>query len=254
MSTIKVEDIAHVRFAAPDLEAMKAFLGEFGLIEEPSSHGVLYMRGTGPQPFLHATSLGQPAFQALGLRAESVNDLQTLAASEGVSVEESSAPGGGLVVGLRDPNGFRVEVVAGQNPAADLALSKEHARNDARAKTRLRAPTRLAEGPAHVVRLGHAVLEVKDFRASESWYKSRFGFVTSDEIELAPGMAIGAFLLSNRVQLRPPFRVQFRPPPGERLAVHRGTRARSGAPWRSAAKRAGVAVDCRVGTIFRRDF
>jgi hypothetical protein len=33
------------------------------------------------------------------------------------------------------------------------------------------------------------------------------------------------------------------------LAAHRGARARSGAPWRSAAKRAGVAVDFWVGTI-----
>jgi hypothetical protein len=40
----------------------------------------------------------------------------------------------------------------------------------------------------------------------------------------------------------------------KREAVHRGTRARSGALRRSAAKRAGVAVGCLVGTIFRRDF
>jgi catechol 2,3-dioxygenase-like lactoylglutathione lyase family enzyme len=198
MSTIKIEDIAHVRFAAPDLEAMKTFLGEFGLIAVPSSDGVLYARGTGPQPFVHATSLGEPAFRALGLRAESVADLEKLGASEGVPVERSSAPGGGFVVALTDPDGFRVEVVAEQAGAGSLSLPGEAARNDARAKARLRAPTRLTEGPAHVVRLGHAVLEVRDFRASEAWYKSRFGFITSDEIEAAPGMAIGAFLRCDR--------------------------------------------------------
>lgn len=198
MSMIKIEDIAHVRFAAPDLEAMKAFVHEFGLIEVPSADGVLYARGTGPQPFVHATSLGEPAFQALGLRAESINDLEKLAASEGMAVEESSAPGRGFVVTLADPNGFRVEVVAGQKPASALTLSCEPTRNDARAKARLRATTRLAEGPAHVVRLGHAVLEVKDFRASEAWYKSHFGFITSDVIEIAPGMAIGAFMRCDR--------------------------------------------------------
>lgn len=198
MSTIKVEDIAHVRFAAPDLDAMRAFLREFGLVEVPSTDGALYVRGTGPQPFVHATSLGEPAFQALGLRAQSLNDLEALAAGEGASVEKSSAPGGGFVLRLVDPNGFHVEVVAGQKTAAELPLSSEPTRNNARAKARLRLPTRLAEGPAHVVRLGHAVLEVKDFRASEAWYKSRFGFITSDEIELAPGMAIGAFLRCDR--------------------------------------------------------
>jgi catechol 2,3-dioxygenase-like lactoylglutathione lyase family enzyme len=198
MSTIKIQDIAYVRFAAPDLAAMRAFLGEFGLIEVPSSDGVLYARGTGSQPFVHATSLGEPAFLALGLRAESVADLEKLAASEGVMVEKCFAPGGGFVVVLADPDGFRVEVVAGQRPADGLPLSGEPARNNARTKARLRAPTRLAQGPAHVVRLGHAVLEVKDFRAAEAWYKSRFGFITSDEIELAPSMAMGAFLRCDR--------------------------------------------------------
>ena len=187
-----------MRFAAPDLEAMRAFLREFGLIEVPSTDGVLYARGSGPQPFVHETSLGEPAFQALGLRAESVSDLEKLAASEGVSMEKSAAPGGGFVVALTDPNGFRIEVVAGQKPAGILPLSSEPSRNDARAKARLRAPTRLTEGPAHVVRLGHAVLEVKDFRASEAWFKSRFGFITSDEIEMAPGMSIGAFMRCDR--------------------------------------------------------
>jgi catechol 2,3-dioxygenase-like lactoylglutathione lyase family enzyme len=198
MSTIKIQDIAHVRFAAPDLAVMRAFLGEFGLIEVPSSDGVLYARGTGPQPFVHATALGEPTFLALGLRAQSVNDLEKLAASEGVPVEKSLAPGGGFVIVLADPDGFRVEVVAGQRPADDLPLSGEPSRNNARTKARLRAPTRLAQGPAHAVRLGHAVLEVKDFRASEAWYKSRFAFITSDEIEVAPGLAMGAFLRCDR--------------------------------------------------------
>lgn len=198
MSTIKIEDIAHVRFAVPDLEAMRVFLQEFGVIEVPSMDGMLYARGMGPQPFVHATSLGEPAFQALGLRAESLNDLEKLAASEGATVEKLSAPGGGFVVALTDPDGFRIEVVAGQEPAAALALSCEPTRNNAHAKARLRMPTRLSEGPAHVVRLGHAVLEVKDFRTSEAWYKSHFGFITSDEIEFAPGMAMGAFMRCDR--------------------------------------------------------
>ena len=33
---------------------------------------------------------------------------------------------------------------------------------------------------------------------SEAWYKSRFGLITSDEIEVAPGVAIGAFLRCDR--------------------------------------------------------
>jgi catechol 2,3-dioxygenase-like lactoylglutathione lyase family enzyme len=46
--------------------------------------------------------------------------------------------------------------------------------------------------------LGHVVLGVSDFRRSEAWYKERFGFITSDEIRPAPGVAIGAFLRCDR--------------------------------------------------------
>lgn len=198
MSIIKIEDIAYVRFSAPDLEAMKAFLVEFGLTPVPSADGVLYARGTGSQPFLHATQQGDPSFVALGLRAESMADLKRLAEAEGMKIEPLNAPGGGSMVVLTDPDGYRVEVVAGQAPTATITLPNGAVRNDARGKARLRASTRLAAGPANVVRLGHAVLGVKDFRASEAWYKSRFGFITSDEIEAAPGFSIGAFFRCDR--------------------------------------------------------
>lgn len=198
MSIIKIEDIAHVRFTAPDLDAMAGFLGEFGLSIAARTASTLYARGAGEAPFLHATTLGEPGFAALGLRAESVDDLKRLAEAEGAAVTPLEAPGGGLVATLTDPNGVHVEVVAGQAPAAPLPITARAPHNDAREKERVRAALRLAAGPAHVVRLGHAVLEVRDFRESEAWYKERFGFITSDEIEAAPGFAIGAFLRCDR--------------------------------------------------------
>jgi catechol 2,3-dioxygenase-like lactoylglutathione lyase family enzyme len=198
MSLIKIADIAHVRFTAPDLAEMRAFQEEFGLRPVASPEGVLYARGTGTAPFLHAASQGEPGFAALGLRADSLADLEILAKAEGVAVENFDAPGGGQVVRLRDPDGNLVEVVAGQTPAAPLPLQAETPRNTALAHERLGRPVRLGAGPAHVARLGHAVLNVADFRASEAWYKSRFGLITSDEIEAAPGVAIGAFLRCDR--------------------------------------------------------
>ncbi len=198
MSTIKVADVAHVRFTAPDLDAMNAFLADFGLRPEPGPNTALFARGAGPQPFLHATSKGDAGFTALGLRAEGLADLERLASEEHMIITPLDAPGGGYVVILSDPDGNRVEVVAGQTMADPLDISKPSPRNDVHEKDRTRAPLRIAGGPATVVRLGHVVLEVKDFRASEAWYKSRFGFITSDEIEMAPGAAIGAFMRCDR--------------------------------------------------------
>ena len=195
---IKIEDVSHVRFAAPDLEEMSRFLIAFGLTPSLGADQVLYARGAGPSPVLHMTEKGEARFIALGFRAESLEDLRALAAAEGVPVETLSWPGGGQVVRLTDPDGQMVEVVAGQTPVDPLPLPPEPVRNSARARTRASAPIRLTPGPSTVLRLGHVVLEVSDFRRSEAWYKERFGFVTSDEIEAAPGMAIGAFLRCDR--------------------------------------------------------
>lgn len=198
MSVIRVEDIAHVRFAAPDLGEMRAFLTEFGLTCFDDADGRLYAHGTGAAPFVHATEAGEPGFAALGLRAASVADLETLAASEGVPVEDHAAPGGGKLVRLRDPDGFLVEVVAGQAMRSAGAPPPDPSRNTAAHRLRERAAVRLEQGPAHVLRLGHCVLAVSDFRRSEAWYKARFGFITSDEVEAAPGVAMGAFMRCDR--------------------------------------------------------
>jgi catechol 2,3-dioxygenase-like lactoylglutathione lyase family enzyme len=198
MSIIKVADISHVRFTAPDLDVMAAYLGDFGLTQVSRTGDTLFVRGAGEAPFLHTTTLGAPGFAALALRAESVEDLAVLAAAEGVAVEPLDAPGGGSVVRLTDPDGTMVEVVAGQTPASPDPIASDAPTNTAAVKPRMRATKRIAAGPATVVRLGHAVLNVADFRASEAWYKSRFGFITSDEIALSPAFSIGAFLRCDR--------------------------------------------------------
>lgn len=198
MTPIRIQDVAYVRFSAPDLEAMRRFLVDFGLEPLESPDGRLFARGAGPAPFVHATEAGEPAFQALGLRVDSIADLERLAAAENVPLEDLAAPGGGKLARLSDPDGHVIEVVAGQTPAPARSIEIEAPRNDAEAKLRLRKAVRLAAGPSHVQRLGHCVLSVSDFRRSEAWYKARFAFITSDEFQAAPGMALGAFLRCDR--------------------------------------------------------
>jgi catechol 2,3-dioxygenase-like lactoylglutathione lyase family enzyme len=198
MSVIRIEDIAHVRFRAPDLAAMQAFLEQFGLEVAQADGTRLFMRGQGGAPFLHVTEQGDAGFAAVGFRAASLADLQTLATAEGVVVEPLDAPGGGSVVRLTDPDGHQVEVVAGQAWGEPAAFAPRPPWNSVETRARLRAVKRTGQGPAHVIRLGHAVLGVSDFRASEAWYKERFGFLTSDEIAVAPQFSIGAFMRCDR--------------------------------------------------------
>lgn len=198
MSIIRIEEIAFVGFRAPDLGAMRAFMEDFGASVAREDDNRLYMRGAGAAPFLHVTDQGDPGFTTLGLRAADRTDLETLATAEGAEVRELDAPGGGVHVDLRDPDGVLVRVVADQADAAPLPLPEPHGWNRHAEKTRLSRPKRTHQGAAHLVRLGHCVLNVANFRISEQWYKDRFGFITSDEIEAAPGMAIGAFMRCDR--------------------------------------------------------
>jgi catechol 2,3-dioxygenase-like lactoylglutathione lyase family enzyme len=180
---------------------MKSFLEDLGLHDAGSTEGRLFMRGKGPAPFLHATELGEPGFAGIAFRARSLADLETLATRESVEVENLDAPGGGKVVRLMDPDGFRIEVVAGQSMGDASAFPSRAPWNSANHRERLGTVKRVAKGPAHILRLGHCVLNVSKFRVSETWYKERFGFITSDEIELQPGFSFGAFLRCDRGDL-----------------------------------------------------
>jgi catechol 2,3-dioxygenase-like lactoylglutathione lyase family enzyme len=197
MAVIKVEDIAHVRFAAPDLAVMRSFLDDFGLTCFEAD-GRLYGKGDDGRPFVHVTQLGEPKFLALGLRAGSVADLEKLAVSEGVPVETLDEPGGGKIVRLTDPDGYRIEVLAGQTTDEDSQSFANIPCNTAAEKLRFGSMVRRDAAPSHVHRIGHAVLKVRDFRASEKWYKDRFGFLTSDEVEAAKDVPLGAFMRCDR--------------------------------------------------------
>ena len=197
MTIIKVEDIAHVRFAAPDLSVMRVFLEDFGMACFEQD-GRLYGKGSDCRPFVHVTEPGEARFLAVGLRAETVGDLERLAAHEGVGVEDSTEPGDGKIVRLTDPDGYAVEVIAGQTKGSSSPTIADQPFNTASDKPRQRKTIRLDPAPAHVKRIGHAVLKVRDFRISEKWYKDRFGFLTSDEVEAAEGIALGAFMRCDR--------------------------------------------------------
>lgn len=195
---IKADDIAFVRFRAPDLDKMEAFLNDFGMVRAARDANTLYMRGEGSDPFLHVTHKGEPGFAGVAFRALSVGDLEKLAAKTGSKVEALEGPGGGKVVRLKDPDGFSVEAVAGREAAPVVAPPPAAILNDVRAQTRSNAPKRVRQGASHIRRLGHCVLNVSNFRASEAWYTEHFGFITSDEIKMSPEFSLGAFMRCDR--------------------------------------------------------
>ena len=148
---IKIQDIAYVRYAVPDLEAMARFAAEFGLVRVSEDADVLYHRGTDPSPYCHVAEQGDPAFVALGLEAASRADLERVATIEGASaVEQLEGPGGGLRVSVSDPDGFRIDVVHGRDLLDPLPVATAAGVNRGSERTRLGSVHRPPQGPSSV--------------------------------------------------------------------------------------------------------
>ncbi len=191
----KVKDVMFPRFTAPDLDVVETFLTDFGMQRAARTDTALYMRGVGSDHHVHVTELGDPGFTGIAFTARSAEDLETLAAAEGLSVEPTGEPGGGSKVTLTDPDGFRIELVHGIEELPEIPIDAPQFVNDAYAKPRLGIEKRIRADHSHVKRCGHVVVNVTDFRRSESWYKQRFGFLSSDEIYLGDeNLVVAAFM------------------------------------------------------------
>lgn len=197
---VKVWDIAYVRFAAPDLDEMATFLEEFGFAVAERTEEALYARGSDPLPYAHVTHRGDATFRAVGFMVKDRADLDKLAGFDDAGpIEPVDGPAAGDRIVFTDPSGHRVEVVCWESVPQALPVADRVGINSARAITRRGELLRLDKGAAHVKRLGHAVLNVVDFRESERWYKERFGFITSDEIFVgSEEHTIGAFMRCDR--------------------------------------------------------
>ena len=180
---IKVTDVAYARFTSPDLDKTERFYEDFGLVRSARTDTTLYMRGTDPDHYLHVTELGdEGSFVGLAFNAAGMDDLKTLAAADGASdVEEIDGPGGGYRVRMTDPNGYLVETVFGIEPLEALPVKNIYDRNFGTDRGRKGDLVRLQRGPCQVKRLGHVVLNVESCRVNDEFYKSQFGFISSDE-------------------------------------------------------------------------
>mmetsp|Transcript_125688 Transcript_125688/g.305306 ORF Transcript_125688/g.305306 Transcript_125688/m.305306 type:complete len:448 (+) Transcript_125688:93-1436(+) len=232
---IKIWDVRHVRFAAPDLDVMEKFCHDFGMMTVSKSDSALYMRGHGDDAAVHIThKADDAAFIGFGLDAASDEDLRSFADATGLALEDYAEPGGGKVVRLESPEGYRLEVLAGSEkvvpsratlPSVPGNFANERGGaytgnrregyvkrvlqecgpegaftpfgpNDPRAHEEAANAVR----SSHVMRLGHVVIGCKDFRESERWWKKHFGLVTSDEIHAVgdESEVVGAFMRFDR--------------------------------------------------------
>lgn len=178
---ITVKDIAFVRYQVTDLESMEQFLVDFGLHEVARTERALYMRAAGAVHHSHISELGDKnAPIGFGLLAQSLADLDRLAAHLNLNVEDNPEPGGGKRVRFTDPAGFVVDVIHGQARHKPLAAREPLAMNPSVQRQRFGEKVRVARRPSSVVRLGHVAVLVPNFREMFAFYNDVLGLRASD--------------------------------------------------------------------------
>lgn len=198
----KAVDVSHVAYQVTDLDRMEIFLRDFGLVPAGRRDGTLYMRGTGPAPYIHVTRHG-PTNRFVGgaFRMPFRADLDVLATFSGSSrVEPIDAPGGGFRVRMSTPDHVEIDAVWGVEEASALPLRAPYPFNAAVHKTRRNAILRPKREPCPVLRLGHFVLRVSNHGESVAWFQDRFGLLPSDHF-CVPGdesKMVGTFLHCDR--------------------------------------------------------
>jgi catechol 2,3-dioxygenase-like lactoylglutathione lyase family enzyme len=191
---ISVEDIAWVRFAAPDLDLMEEFLNDFGLVKVQRTDDRLFMRGHGAMPVSHVTERGAARQIGFALTSRSRSDLERVALAYKMQIEQRHEPGGGQSVTLEDPDGNRVEVVHGFTPNASAARAP-FAFNANRDRTRHNGTVRVKPAPSFVQRLGHVALFTGRLWEMKAFYMDVLGMRVSDEYYAGPADNVVATFL-----------------------------------------------------------
>ena len=196
---VRAEQLLFVHFERPDLDQAERYLRDFGLLVAGRSEHDLFMRGTGPQPYIYRVTQGRHArFLGFGFSVASSEDLRKLAKAFGRPVEDAKTPGGGSSVRLRDPEGVAVDVVHGFTAADKLPLRAPIPHNAPNQIVRVNDTQRPNLEPPQVTKLGHLVLEAADFEKSARWYMDTLGFIPSDVMCLPDGTPVGSFMRLDR--------------------------------------------------------
>ncbi|MEO0463370.1 MAG: VOC family protein [Pseudomonadota bacterium] len=189
---IKADDVAYPILQAPDLDLQETFLLDFGMHRVARTDDCLYMRGKGPQPFIHITQLGEKKFVGMAFEACSQEDVARLSLTEGFSaIEPMDSPGGGVRTYEFDPDGNRIELIFGrERRAVEDGLASQEINVggvDHSNFRRLNQIKRFNKGAApRIKRFGHIAIHMSDVEASLGWYNRHLGIIATDIVKPPP--------------------------------------------------------------------
>ena len=194
------DSVSSVAFERRDPESMRRFLEDFGFLALETRGSTTYFRGHGGAPYLVSVTAGEEdAIRGFAFAARDAGDLSTLARATGQAIESVEEPGGGRRVRLIDPDGLRVDLVHGFEPARAIELPEPLPPvNTPFKKARVNATVRTTTRPSPLFKLGHIVLQRPDFQRAAQWYMRHFGLIPSDVQCLPDGQPALTFFRLNR--------------------------------------------------------
>lgn len=178
-----IKGLHHIRLSVTDFAGGVAFAKDFGLIEAEASSERVYLRGVGSFPYSVVIEQGAEArLGALAFEVDGEADLHAASARHGVSPPVPiEGPGGGLVVSLQDPDGYTVELVHGIARREPDRLPEPLILNQGYDKVRIgQVQPKSDLGPPPILRLGHVGLFIRNWEASNAWYRDVLGLLPSD--------------------------------------------------------------------------
>lgn len=192
---IVVRDIAYVRYQVEDLDAQDKFLQDFGLRPHARTDSSLQMVAYNGGYPAYIAELGPKKALGMGLRVDSLEELQRIGAHFNSDVCENAELGAGWIVTLKDPDGLRVDLLYGGNVIDAQPVRPALLLNNAERRRRLGTTNRIQVQPSHVMRLGHVVLKTVNFASMFSFYQDILGFRVSDSyFAEAPENTVATFM------------------------------------------------------------
>jgi hypothetical protein len=179
---IKLTKLVHMRYQHPNLDEITTFLRDFGMSVAQKAEGKRWYKGYGDDQYVYYAQAGEKKFLGGTFEVESFAELEKAARVAGASeiIDLSSAPGGGHLVTLHDPEGFPINLIFGQAKKAPGPYPEILTTNYEAEKPRVARFQRFKPGPAAVHKLGHYGLCVQNFQAEMQWYTRTFNIVPTD--------------------------------------------------------------------------
>ncbi|KAH8700878.1 trihydroxytoluene oxygenase [Talaromyces proteolyticus] len=179
---IRLVKLAHMRYQHPDLEQITTFLIDFGMRIACRTDNEIWFRGYGSDQYVYYACKGPKKFLGGTFQVESYEDLERAAKLPSAAEirEMKDAPGGGYILTLTDPDGFPVNLMFGQTPAATGAYPEKLTLNYEAEKARKLKFQRFKPGPAAVHKLGHFGVCTQNFTEMVSFYTTNFNIAPTD--------------------------------------------------------------------------